>query len=64
MRWTKLPELENLPDDWCAVPLLDIANVTAGQSPPSENYNERQIGLPFLQGNADFSDEFPLPKVW
>jgi len=64
MRWTKLPELENLPADWRAVRLLDVADVIAGQSPPSENYNERQIGLPFLQGNADFSDEFPLPRVW
>lgn len=42
----------------------DIAKVIAGQSPPSETYNEKGDGLPFLQGNADFSFKHPIPKLW
>ena len=46
------------------VPFLKIATVVAGQSPPSESYNQLSEGLPFLQGNADFSDRTPIPRVW
>ena len=43
---------------------MKIATVIAGQSPPSETYNQRNEGLPFLQGNADFSYMTPVPRVW
>ena len=35
-----------------------------GQSPSSDDYNQEQIGLPFLQGNADFTELHPVPRVW
>ena len=43
---------------------MKIATVIAGQSPPSQSYNQRSEGLPFLQGNADFSYRSPVPRVW
>jgi len=35
-----------------------------GQSPPSTVVNEREIGTPFLQGNAEFTNEYPAPQKW
>ena len=46
------------------MPFVKIATVIAGQSPPSESCNQRSEGLPFLQGNADFSYRTPVPRVW
>ena len=39
--------------------LSDIAEVTMGQSPKSEYYNEDGIGMPFLQGNRTFGRKYP-----
>lgn len=64
MRWNTRPEYEHVPRDWQVVPFASVAEVNAGQSPSSSYYNERGEGLPFLQGNADFGDEFPKPTVW
>ena len=30
-----------------------------GQSPPSDTYNDDQVGLPFYQGSTDFGFRFP-----
>ncbi len=35
-----------------------------GQSPDSMHYNDRGEGLPFLQGNADFTDHHPETGVF
>lgn len=35
-----------------------------GQSPSSETYTTKKIGLPFLQGNADFGVTHPKPKTY
>ena len=35
--------------------LCDIANITMGQSPAGESYNENKNGVPFLQGNSEFT---------
>ena len=44
--------------------LRDVAELTMGQSPPSETVNDASNlpGLPFLQGNAEFGDPFPSAK--
>ena len=39
--------------------LSDVADVTMGQSPKSEYYNENGIGTPFLQGNRTFGRKYP-----
>lgn len=44
--------------------LENIAEVIAGQSPPSDTYNQIRNGLPFFQGNADFGDMFPKARYW
>lgn len=64
LRWAYLPECEAPPEGWSVKRLTNIAKVIAGQSPPSETYNEKTDGLPFLQGNGDFSFKSPLPTLW
>ena len=39
--------------------LKDVANITMGQSPKSEYYNQEGEGTPFLQGNSTFGDKYP-----
>ncbi len=63
-RWAKLPEFDSLPAGWELARLTHIAKLTAGQSPASDSYNEKHVGLPFLQGNADFTDHYPTPRIW
>ena len=41
-----------------------IADLNMGQSPPSEEYNSDQLGTPFLQGNAEFGQYHPTPKIY
>ena len=36
--------------------LDEITNITMGQSPLSESYNENKEGLPFFQGKTEFAD--------
>lgn len=38
------------------------ALIIAGQSPPSSDVADRQDGLPFLQGNAEFGEEVPQAR--
>lgn len=64
LRWAQLPECESIKDAWQVKAFTEVAEVIAGQSPPSETYNDKGLGLPFLQGNADFSDKHPKPSSW
>lgn len=64
LRWAYLPECQAPPRGWHVGALTDIATVIAGQSPPSETYNDKADGLPFLQGNGDFSWVSPVPRLW
>ena len=41
-----------------------VADLNMGQSPPSEEYNSDQLGMPFLQGNAEFGLHHPTPKIY
>src|SRR5690625_2446631 len=40
-----------------------LADVVAGQSPPSEDVTDLDGGIPFLQGNTEFGDRHPTPKL-
>lgn len=64
LRWAYLPECKAPPDGWSVEHFTDIASVIAGQSPPSETYNEKGDGLAFLQGNGDFSFKNPVACSW
>lgn len=46
------------------LPLSELCDINMGQSPSSDSYNEECIGLPFFQGNADFGEIHPCPRVW
>jgi len=46
------------------VKLESIAEIIAGQSPPSDTYNKDGDGLPFFQGKADFGETFPIARYW
>ncbi|MCD6116778.1 restriction endonuclease subunit S [bacterium] len=53
-----------IPEHW-GIKKLKYANVLImGQSPDSTKCNQSQIGMPFLQGNAEFGLTFPEEKNW
>ena len=57
-------ELGEIPKGWTVGSVDDEFNLTMGQSPPGETYNEVGEGLPFYQGRADFSFRFPIRRVY
>lgn len=46
------------------VKLSDIANIVMGQSPDSKSYNNKEDGLPFFQGKADFGEKYTIVRQW
>jgi type I restriction enzyme, S subunit len=48
-----------IPRGWQQGTLSDIANITMGQSPPGESYNDDSEGMIFFQGCTDFGVRFP-----
>lgn len=54
----------NLSLKWKIVELKAIADVTMGQSPKSEFYNDIGEGTPFLQGNKTFGDKYPTFELY
>lgn len=60
----QMTELGPLPKEWRVVRLGEVAAILMGQSPPSESYNSQGIGLPFLQGKAEFGEVYPTPIKW
>ena len=41
--------------------LQNIAEIVMGQSPESEFVSSEKIGLPLLNGPAEFTDRYPVP---
>jgi type I restriction enzyme S subunit len=50
--------------NWEVGAIVDDFNLTMGQSPPGETYNENGEGIPFFQGRADFGIRFPSNRVY
>jgi len=50
---------EKIPKGWKWVKLGEVAEIKMGQSPESKYYNDKGIGLPFLQGNKTFGYKYP-----
>ena len=50
--------------NWTETTLSEIAEVNMGQSPPGSSYNSDGIGLPFMQGSAEFGEHNPTPVKW
>lgn len=51
-----------IPEGWKNGELKDIANITMGQSPLGESYNEEGNGIIFYQGCTDFGSRFPTVR--
>jgi len=58
MVWNKELKRE-IPEGWEVKELKDIAEITMGQSPPGESYNENSEGTVFYQGCTNFGNRFP-----
>jgi len=55
---------KGIPKGWRMGTIGDDFNLTMGQSPPGETYNEVGEGLPFFQGRADFGPRYPTRRVF
>lgn len=55
---------DNPNPDWIKGSLSDIANITMGQSPSGDSYNEDGIGTIFFQGRAEFGFRFPTIRLY
>lgn len=56
-------ELGKIPRGWVVGCVDDEFELTMGQSPPGNTYNEVGDGLPFYQGRTDFGSRFPTRRV-
>lgn len=53
-----------VPEGWHVKPLAKCAQLTMGQSPPSENYNDTGDGLPFHQGVTNYGFRAPTHRIY
>ena len=56
--------LGHIPQGWAAGTVSEGFNLTMGQSPPGNTYNEEGSGLPFYQGRTDFGFRFPSRRIY
>lgn len=56
--------LGQIPKGWKAGTVGEGFNLTMGQSPPGDTYNEEDNGLPFYQGRTDFGFRFPKRRIF
>jgi type I restriction enzyme S subunit len=57
-------EMGWIPEGWEILTVGDVFDVTMGQSPPGNTYNEIENGIPFFQGRADFGFRYPSNRVY
>ncbi len=57
-------ELGMIPEGWKVSSLVDIANITMGQSPAGSSYNENGDGIIFYQGRTEFGNRFPNIRLY
>lgn len=53
-----------IPENWHDGELKDSANITMGQSPPGNSYNDVGDGMIFFQGCTDFGRRFPSVRQY
>lgn len=61
---TPINQETDLPEGWERKNLVDCCDLTMGQSPKSEFYNDQGNGLPFHQGVKDYGFRFPENSSW
>jgi type I restriction enzyme S subunit len=61
-----MTKIGEIPEEWEVVEMGDnkVSELVMGQSPPSSSYNTSGNGIPFLQGNADFGEVCPSPRIY
>ena len=57
-------KIGEIPKGWGISTVGEEFNLTMGQSPPGETYNEIGEGMPFFQGRADFGFRYPNHRVF
>ncbi|MCF7455935.1 restriction endonuclease subunit S [Vibrio sp. A1-1] len=57
-------ELGSIPEGWSASSMGEHFNITMGQSPKGETYNEEGEGIAFFQGRRDFGFRYPDVRVY
>lgn len=57
-------ELGLIPVGWEVGTVDEEFDLTMGQSPPGNTYNESHEGLPFYQGRTDFGFRFPTQRIF
>ncbi|SFL39178.1 type I restriction enzyme, S subunit [Lachnospiraceae bacterium KH1T2] len=55
--------IDNADNTWAPGVLSDIADITMGQSPKGDTYNEDGVGTVFFQGRAEFGFRFPTRRL-
>lgn len=53
-----------IPEGWEVKSLCEIANITMGQSPSGESFNDNGEGIIFYQGSTDFGIRFPFIRQY
>lgn len=54
----------SIPKGWKIGKIEEAFDLTMGQSPPGETYNEIGDGIVFYQGRTDFGTRYPTPRVY
>jgi type I restriction enzyme S subunit len=65
--WALFPDVFDdvgIPAPWSKTKLGTEFDLTMGQSPPGDTYNEAGQGLPFFQGRTDFGFRYPIRRVF
>jgi len=57
-------EMGRVPEGWKVGTIGEIANITMGQSPSGDSYNEEGKGEVFYQGRAEFGSRFPTRRLF
>ena len=53
-----------IPKGWKVESLGTAFNLTMGQSPPGDTYNDSGDGVPFFQGRTDFGIRYPVNRKY
>ena len=56
--------IDGLPEGWERRTLIDLAEITMGQSPESKFYNDAGDGLPFHQGVTDYGFRYVTHRTY
>lgn len=57
-------EIGKIPNEWEVCELKDKVEITMGQSPKSEFYNDKGEGIPFMQGRTTFGEKYHYIDTW